>query len=67
MNLAEATGLVVDWLLGMREMERSRETENSSLSCWGRMRGLDLSGEIHWIRQSNGTFVSRGGDWIRCP
>lgn len=32
---AEATDLVVDWFLGMKEMERSREIEDSSLSCWG--------------------------------
>lgn len=35
---AEATDVGVDWLLGMREMERSREVEDSSLSCWGSTR-----------------------------
>lgn len=28
---------IVDWLLGIRERERSRETEGSGLSYWGRM------------------------------
>lgn len=35
---AEATDLVVDWFLGVREMKRSREMKDSSLSHWERMR-----------------------------
>lgn len=33
---AQVIDVGVDWLLGMREVERSRETEDSSLSCCGR-------------------------------
>lgn len=33
---AQVIDVGVDWLLGMREAERSRETEDSSLSCCGR-------------------------------
>lgn len=34
---AQKQSFVVDWLLGIREREKSRETEGSGLSYWGRM------------------------------
>lgn len=45
---AEATDLVVDRFLGRRETEKSREVEESSLSCWGRM---VVEGKIDWLRK----------------
>ena len=32
----EATDLVVDWFLGMKEREKSRESKEASPSCRGR-------------------------------
>lgn len=34
---AQKQRFVVDWLLGIREREKSRETEGPGLSYWGRM------------------------------
>lgn len=34
---AKARDVVVDWFLSMREREKSRGAEGSSLSCWGRL------------------------------
>lgn len=66
---AQVIDVGVDWLLGMREVERSRETEDSSLELLRKKEcgQIDPSEKIDWIRkQTGGTLVSLGGHWTRC-
>lgn len=58
---AETTDLVIDWFLRIKEMDRSREIEDSSLSCWG---GTRVAGSLRGSSldkkkdEPSGTLVS---------
>lgn len=58
---------MVDWFRKMRDREKARETEDSSLSGWERIMWLAPSGEIDWVRRQTSwgfDFFRRGLDQI---